>query len=155
MEPIIQVLAQNSDSEAAAAAAVMGIGLFAAVGAIVVGLLISAIVTWLIWDSYKAVPQQFQKLPAGLVWLGLVPCLGLLVYLAVAILVPMAFKDAFASKGRSEFGDCGQLFGIAFIVCAVLSIIPFIGLIFSLGSLVCMILFIVKLRQMKAAMLTA
>ena len=81
------------------------------------------------------------------------PCLGLLVIIAVAVLVPIAFKDAFAARGRTEFGDCGLMVGIAWIACAVLSMIPFIGIVFGLGALICMILFIVKLRQMKAAMM--
>lgn len=155
MEPFIQVLAQSSDSDAAEAAAVMGVALGFVAFALLISLAISAIVCWLVWDSYKVVPQQFQKLPAGLVWLGLVPCLGFFVFLAVAILVPMAFKEAFASKGRTEFGDCGQLFGIAWIVGALLGFIPLVGILFSLGALVCMILFIVKLRQMKVAMMMA
>jgi hypothetical protein len=153
MEPLVQVLAQNSDSDAAAAL-LAGMGLVLVVSA-VIGLLISAVVAWLIWDSYKTVPQQFQKFPPGLVWLCVIPCVGIVMYLVTAILVPMAFKEAFASRGRAEFGDCGLVFGIAWIVCGLLSAIPFIGLLFAAGSVVCMILFIVKLRQMKTAMLTA
>lgn len=153
MGPIVQILAQNSDSDAAAAFAVMGMGVAFAAFAFFVSLAVAAVICWVVWDAYKVVPQQFQKLPAALVWLGLVPCLGLLVFIAVAVLVPIAFKDAFAARGRTEFGDCGLMVGIAWIACAVLGMIPFIGIVFGLGALICMILFIVKLRQMKAAMM--
>lgn len=155
MEPFMQILAQDSSSDAAEAAAVMGVAFGLVAMFLVVSLLISVVVTWLIWDSYKTVPQQFQKLPAGLVWLCVVPCVGLVMFLVTVILVPLAFKDAFASRGRAEFGDCGLAFGIAWIACGLLSAIPVIGLVFSLGSIVCMILFIVKVRQMKSAMLAA
>jgi hypothetical protein len=155
MEPLVQILAQDSSPDAAEAAAVLGLAFGFVAILLVVSLLISVVVTWLIWDSYKTVPQQFQKLPAGLVWLCVIPCFGAVMFLVTAILVPLAFKDAFASRGRTEFGDCGLAFGIAWIACALLSAIPVLGVAFSLGSLICMILFIVKLRQMKSAMLTA
>ena len=109
--------------------------------------------TWLLWDSYRVVPQQFQKLPAGLVWLALIPCLGLIVWIAAMIMVPMSFRDAFAARGRSDFGDCGAKFGYGYLAGAVLGLIPFIGPLFSIGALICWIMFMVKCRQMKSAIL--
>jgi hypothetical protein len=135
------------------AAIFAGVMLLVIIVSAIIGFAISVLFTWLMWDSYKVVPQQFQKIPAGLVWLCLIPCLGGLLMMVLSILIPLSFKDAFAARGRSDFGDCGMLLGILWIVGSVLGIIPFIGALFVLAGFVCMIIFLVKLRQMKAAIL--
>lgn len=142
------VLAQ-SDQDAALAAGLLGMGLAVLAIFAVVALLISALIIWLVWDAYRVLPASAQKLPANLLWLGLIPCLGIVMQLLMAILVPLAFKDAFAARGRTDVGDCGLVFGICWAAGIVGSFVPFIGFIFAIGSLVCMILFIVKMRQLK------
>jgi hypothetical protein len=141
---------QMNDQDAAAMLAGLGIVLFVVLA---VAFVVQVVFTWLLWDSYRVVPQQFQKLPAGLVWLALIPCLGLIVWIAAMIMVPMSFRDAFAARGRSDFGDCGAKFGYGYLAGAVLGLIPFIGPLFSIGALICWIMFMVKCRQMKSAIL--
>jgi uncharacterized membrane protein YqjE len=142
------VLAQ-SDQDAAIAAGILGMGvaIFAVVA--LAALLISAVIIWLVWDAYRVLPASAQKLPANLLWLGLIPCLGIIMQLLMAILVPLAFKDAFAARGRTDVGDCGLVLGICWAAGIVGSFVPFLGFIFALGSLVCMVLLIIKLRQLK------
>lgn len=142
------VLAQ-SDQDVALAAGIFGMGLAVLAFAALFGLLLSAAIIWFVWDAYRLLPSAAQKLPANLLWLGLIPCLGIIMTLLMAILVPLAFKDAFAARGRTDVGDCGLLFGICWAAGMVGSFVPFIGLLFAIGSLVCMILFIVKMRQLK------
>lgn len=141
---------QMNDQDMAAMMAGLGVLLLAV---LLVVFVIQVVLTWLLWDSYRVVPAQFQKLPAGLVWLALVPCLGLVVWIAAMIMVPMSFRDAFAARGRSEFGDCGAKLGYGYIAGLVLGLIPFIGPLFSIGALICWIMFMVKCRQMKSAIL--
>lgn len=141
---------QMNDQDAAAMLAGLGIVLFVVLAVVFV---VQVVFTWLLWDSYRVVPQQFQKLPAGLVWLALIPCLGIIVWIAAMIMVPMSFRDAFAARGRSDFGDCGAKLGYGYLAGAVLGLIPFIGPLFSIGALICWIMFMVKCRQMKSAIL--
>ncbi len=142
------VLAQ-SDQDAAIAAGMLGLGVAIIVASLLAGLLVSAVVIWLVWDAFRVLPASAQKLPANLLWIGLVPCLGIIMQLVMAILVPLSFKDAFAARGRTDVGDCGLLFGICWAAGIVGSFVPFIGFIFAIGSIVCMILLIVKVRQLK------
>lgn len=143
-----QLLAQSNDQDAMAMLA--GLGIIVVV-ALVIGTLIAAVLTWLLWDSYRVVPQQFQTLPAWTLWLALVPCLGLIVWIAMMIMLPMAFRNTFAASGRTEFGDCGAKFGYGYIGGILLGFVPLIGPLFSILALICMIIFVVKCRQMKAA----
>ena len=142
------ILAQ-SDQDAAVAAGILGVGLAIFAFAALLGLLISAVIIWFVWDAYRVLPSTAQKLPANLLWLGLIPCLGIIMTLLMAILVPIAFKDAFAARGRTDLGDCGLVLGICWAAGMLGSFVPFIGFIFALGSLVCMVLLIIKLRQLK------
>jgi len=142
------VLAQ-SDQDAAIAAGVLGAGLAIIAFAALLGLLVSAVIIWFVWDAYRVLPSAAQKLSANLLWLGLIPCLGIIMTLLMAILVPIAFKEAFAARGRTDLGDCGLVLGICWVAGILGSFVPFIGFIFAIGSLVCMVLFIIKMRQLK------
>jgi uncharacterized membrane protein YqjE len=145
------ILAQSqmSDEDAAIAAGILGAGLAIILLSLLLVLVVSAIVTWLVWDAYRVLPASEQKLPANLLWLGLIPCLGLIMQLLMGILVPLAFKDAFAARGRTDVGDCGLAIGICWVACSIGSVMPFIGALLGIASIVCMILFIVKVRQLK------
>ncbi|MBI1304785.1 MAG: hypothetical protein GC172_13525 [Phycisphaera sp.] len=143
------VLAQ-SDQDAAIAAGILGLGVAIIVASLLVGLIISGIIIWLVWDAFRVLPASAQKLPANLLWIGLVPCIGIIMQLVMAILVPLSFKDAFAARGRTDVGDCGLVFGICFAAGMLGSFLPFLGFVFAIGALVCLVLLIVKLRQLKA-----
>ena len=145
------VLAQSqmSNEDAAGAAGILGVGLAILAFAALLGLLVSAVIIWFVWDAYRLLPSTAQKLPANLLWLGLIPCLGFIMTLLMAILVPIAFKEAFAARGRTDLGDCGLVLGICWVASIVGSFMPGIGFIFVIGSLVCAVLFIIKVRQLK------
>jgi hypothetical protein len=108
---------------------------------------------FLIWDAYRVVPVEHQKLPPFLVWFAVLPCVHLVLYLILVLTIPQSFKAALSSRGRSDFGDCGSRIGICFVIAEFLRLIPCIGLLFGLCGLVCLVMFIVKLRKMKAALL--
>jgi hypothetical protein len=134
-------------------------GFLAALGAallavVVIALLINAVLTYFIWSAYKVVPTQHQKLPAGLVWLCAVPCIGSIMMIVCAVMVPQSFQAALAAKGRTDQGDCGFVLGlIGSIGVVVGSAVPVIGPLVSLGCFVVLIIFIVKLQGCKKALI--
>jgi hypothetical protein len=130
-------------------AALAGVLLFV----VVIALLINVVLSYFIWAAYKVVPTEHQKLPAGLVWLCAVPCIGSIMLIVCSVMVPQAFQAAFAAKGRNDQGDCGFVLGlIGSIGTVVGAAVPVIGPLVSLGCFVVLIVFIVKLQSCKKAM---
>jgi hypothetical protein len=133
-------------------------GFLAALGAallavVVIALLINLVLTYFIWSAYKVVPMQHQKLPAGLVWLCAVPCIGSIMMIVCAVMVPQAFQAAFRDAGRNDQGDCGFLLGlIGSIGVLAGGVVPIIGPFVTLGCFVVLIIFIVKLQGCKKAL---
>ena len=67
------MLAQQSNGEELAAIGVLA-GLLGVVLLFV--FLVNLVLTFFLWSAYKAVPAEHQKVPSGLVWLCVLPCLG-------------------------------------------------------------------------------
>lgn len=136
-------------AEGGVLAALAGIAL----AGIALALLINVVLTYFIWSAYKVVPMQHQKLSAGLVWLCAVPCIGSIMMVVCAVMVPQAFQAAFRDAGRNDQGDCGFLLGlIGSIGVLAGGVVPIIGPFVTLGCFVVLIIFIVKLQGCKKAL---
>jgi hypothetical protein len=81
----------------------------------------------------------------GLVWLLLIPVFNLVWIFFVVLKIPESYQSLFYSRGRTDVGDAGRGLGLAYAICAVVSmgcsIIPCIGGIPALATLVLLILF--------------
>jgi hypothetical protein len=115
-----------------------------------VGLLIAAVICFLLYDLQKAVPPQHRKIEPGMIWLSLIPLFNLVWNFFVFLRVPESYQSAFAERGDPTRGQSERSIGLAYAICAACSIIPCIGIFAALGGLVLLIIFLVKMYSLKS-----
>lgn len=130
------------------AGAVAAIIAFLAV-AVVIGLLIGALVAWLIYKPYSKLPREHQTLAPGLCFLLMVPVANLVMPIILGIKLPEAFASYFDATDQShETGDAGKAVGLWWGISTLACIVPLVGIVAGLASLVLLIIFIIKLWEM-------
>lgn len=139
------ILAQSSNSDAFALAA-LGVGI--AVG-LAIMLAINAVICWLISNALKQIPEAHRKMEPGQVWLLMIPCFSIVWNFFVFQRVPDSFKSYFDSVGRTDVGDCGKSLGLWFSICVAVSMVPLLGYVAGIASLILLILCLVKFNELK------
>ena len=94
-------------------------------------------------STFEAVSLPNRELTPGLVWLNFIPIFNLGWAFVIVIKLANSIKKEYAALGIQ--GECtgGLGVGLAYAICAVLSIIPFVGI----GALVCWILHWVQISN--------
>lgn len=113
-----------------------------------VALCVHIVVCFFLYKFYKRVPQQFRKMEPGMVWLLLIPCFNLVWNFFVYIRLSESLKGYFDSAGNQTVGDCGKGLGLAFSICEAATIIPCLGMLTGVASLVLVILYLVKANEL-------
>lgn len=122
--------------------------------ALLILFLVNLVLTFFLWSAYKAVPREHQKIPSGLVWLCVVPCIGSLMLIVCSVLVPLSFQAAFSARSRTDQGDCGLMLGlIGSVGMCVGSAIPVIGPMVGIACLIVYLVFLVKIAGCKRTLL--
>jgi len=98
-------------------------------------------------------PVSRPSLPSGLIWLALIPGLGIFVVLTAIVMLATALKKEDEARGSSYFGDGGLAIGLATVILALLSMIPILGVVLAIGSLVCWIMHWVKIAEYRRVLL--
>ena len=128
-------------------------GIFAVIGALI-GLAIAILILFLVYKCYVAIPEKHRKMSPGMVWLLLIPCFNLVWIFFVFPGLSKSFKSYFDSVGDNTVGDCGGLLALWYCILAVgsipLSLVPFLGFLAGLATLVLLIIFLVKSFGLKA-----
>lgn len=92
----------------------------------------------------RCAPESRAMEPA-LLWLLLIPCVGFIWHFFVVLNMAKTLGAEFQKRGLPEEAEPGKKLGL--IMCGLMcgGIIPIIGLLFSLGGLVCWILYWLKI----------
>jgi hypothetical protein len=117
---------------------------------LVVMLGIAALICFLLYNLQTAVPHQHRKIEAGLIWLSLIPLFNLIWNFFVFLRVPESYQSAFAERGDPTRGQTERSIGLAYAICAACSIIPCLGLFAALAGLVLLVIFLVKMYNLKS-----
>ena len=141
----LTMLAQNQPDMDAAAGVAIGIMLVV----LVIVIAIMVVIYYLIYAAQSRVPEQYRDISPGQVFLMLIPLFNLVWMFFVFQRVPTSFQKYFAAQGRTDVGDCGKNIGMAYCICVLCSIIPLVGALAGLGSLVLLIIFLVKITGLK------
>lgn len=110
---------------------------------------IQVLLVWFMFDALRKIPQPYQQMSPGLVWLMLIPLFNLVWAFFVVLKISGSFQNYFLQTGRPQPGDYGRSIGLAYAICAVCVIIPILGSLAGLASLICVILFLVKITGLK------
>ena len=123
--------------------------------ALAVFFVINVIVCFLIYKPLSKLPKNLHPFNPGLVFLMLVPIANFVMPFMISTSFIDGFKNYFASVGDQSNGDCGKTIGLTWAIASVCSLIPYLNFISGPVALVCMIIFIVKLRSMANKINTA
>ncbi|MHB1765682.1 MAG: hypothetical protein ACYCS1_09185 [Gammaproteobacteria bacterium] len=104
-------------------------------------------------SALQAVQPDRRSLTPGLVWLNLIPIFNLVWNFFIVSHVSHSLRREFASRGVTNVGDCGYGLGIAMSVLVVCTVVPFLGWISWIASVVLWILFWVKVADLKNQLL--
>lgn len=118
--------------------------------AFVVALVMYLIVCTLLFLGYNPLPEKYKQMPAWQVFLLLIPLFNLFWNFRVFTAIPDSYRAYFESQGRTDQGDCGRSIGMFVAVSVILSMIPCLNYIASWAALVLIIVFLVKLFNMKS-----
>ncbi len=133
------------DEGAAVFAAVLGFALII----LAIGIAINVVICALLSSAFKRVPPPFRKLEPGLVWLLLIPCFSLIWNFFVFPRFSQSYRGYFDASGRTDVGDCGAAVGLAYCVTCVCSLVPYLGCVTGIASLILLILFLIKANDLK------
>ena len=117
---------------------------------LLVGIGIGAALCYFISSWLKEVPEEDRVMTPGQVWLLLIPFFNFYWNFRVYMYdVPQSFKNYFQRQGNQEVGDCGKTMGMWLCICTLSSLIPFVGSIVGMGTLVFLILWMLKIHELK------
>lgn len=92
----------------------------------------------------RCAPENRAMAP-GLVWLMLIPLFNLVWHFFVVLNVAKSLGAEFQKRGISEEPEPGKKLGLIMCILAVCGIVPLLGILCSLASLVCWIMYWVKI----------
>ena len=116
---------------------------------ITIGLGISIVICLMLYKAQEAVPVEHRRIEPGMIWLSLIPLFNLFWNFKVFTKVPESYQSYFNSVGRTDVGDCGRQLGLWYAICAACAIIPCLGMFAGIASLGLLIMFLVKIYQLK------
>jgi len=103
----------------------------------------------LLYADYQRIPPGFRKQEPGLVWLLLIPCFNVVWNFFVFPGLSDSFKAYFDSVGDSSVGNCARDLGLGYAICCAASLVPLVGCLTGIVSLVLLILYLVKANDLK------
>jgi len=128
----------------------MSIGMIAlSLGFLLVGLGILVAVCWFMASVFKRIPPQFREMEPGLVWLLLIPCFSLIWNFFVFPKASRSLKAYFDSVGDTTVADCGAGLAMAYCILSAVSLLPYVGCLTGIASLVVLIIYLVRVNELK------
>jgi ABC-type antimicrobial peptide transport system permease subunit len=115
-----------------------------------IGLVVSAVIAYLLSSCYAVIPAEHRAMEPGMCWLLLIPIFSLYWNFRVYLGLSDSFASAFRARGENlEPAQTGRTTGKAFCILAVVSLVPCLGTITALVALVCMIIYLIKAFELK------
>lgn len=109
-----------------------------------------AVVSFLVYECYQAVPEPHRSLRPARVWLLLIPVLNVAWNFRVFPGLSKSYKSYFDSVGDATVGDCGKQIALWFCAAMVGAFLPFLGRVAAPASLLLLIIYLVKAYELKA-----
>ncbi|HJP82487.1 MAG TPA: hypothetical protein VJ835_03190 [Fimbriimonadaceae bacterium] len=114
--------------------------------ALLVGIGIAVLITFIVYNVYKDIPPQFQQMPAGQVWFLLIPLFNIIWNFIAYPKISESFRMYAQSKNMDDGSDYGRQLATIYAVCMAIGILC--GL-FSLVGLIIWIIWLVKMYDYK------
>ncbi|MCX8109252.1 MAG: hypothetical protein N3G20_10655, partial [Verrucomicrobiae bacterium] len=109
----------------------------------------------LLTSCFRVIPPEHRKMEPTLVWLLLIPCFPIVWNFFVFLRLSDSYLSYFSAQGRTDVGDCGRGLGLGYAICFACSVVPYIGVLAALAAIVLLILYLVKVLQLKRLIIGA
>jgi hypothetical protein len=116
---------------------------------LIIPVIINVVICLFLQESFKRIPPEFRKQQPGMIWLLVIPCFSLVWNFFVFPRLSQSFKAYFSSVNRTDVGDCQENIRIAYSVCCVATVIPYLGCLADIGALVLLIIYLIKTNELK------
>ena len=88
---------------------------------------------------------ESRAMQPGMVWLMFIPLFNLVWHFFVVLNIAKSLDVEFRKRNIAVESDPGKTIGLAMCILACCGVIPLIGILFSLGCLVCWIIYWIKI----------
>jgi hypothetical protein len=117
---------------------------------VLIGIGIQVMYLLTLQNVLKQVSPENQKMPPGQVWLNLIPLFNLVWQFIIVNRIADSLQAEFAKRGiKVDEARPGYGVGLAYCICSVSGWVPLLGVLASLGGLVCWIIYWVKMSNYK------
>lgn len=101
-------------------------------------------------NTLKDISMENRKMEPGMVWLLFIPFFGLVWQFIIVNRLADSLRDEFMKKNiKVDEARPGFAIGLTFCILGCCSIIPYLGVLTSIGALVCWIIYWVKINGYK------
>jgi hypothetical protein len=139
-------LAQSDAANDAAVKAGMAVGFLIGFAIIFAIFLIPAIFFNLtLQKALNRCAPENRAMQPGMVWLLLIPLFNLVWQFLVVINVAKSLGAEFQKRGMAEEPEPGKTLGLVMCILVCCGIIPYLGVLCSIGALICWIMYWVKI----------
>ncbi len=114
---------------------------------------IKAVICYLLYRCASAIPESYRTVSAGQAFLLMIPCFDLIWKFLYTKELSQNYRSLFNTFGH-ECDDCGESLGLWWSILSVSTLIPFVGSIAGLASLVLMIMYLVKVHECRTRALS-
>ena len=125
------------------------------VSAIAIGLTIQILYLLTLSRCFSRIAPRNRRMEPGLVWLNLIPCFQLIWIFFTTTRLADSLRDEFDDRRLRGDRDFGRTLGITYPILMLVGFVPYLGAIFSLASLICWILYWVKIAGYKNQLISA
>jgi hypothetical protein len=139
-----------AESEAANMAAMKGFMTVTFIVFLVLGIITAIFYLLMLQTALNRCAPESRAMNPGMVWLMLIPLFGLVWQFFIVINVAKSLSAEFQKRGLAEEPQPGKTIGLALCILGCCSIIPLLGVLCSLGALVCWIIYWVKIAGFSA-----
>jgi hypothetical protein len=127
-----------------------GAGLLVILVLFAFALAIGVFVCYQLYLAAARLPEANRKLAPAAVFLLLVPVVNMVWLFIVVMKLSEGYQQYFAAQQRTDVGDCGYRLGLGWAIAGLCVIVPIAHVFAGLAALILMILYLVKMSQLKA-----
>jgi hypothetical protein len=127
-----------------------GVGLLVFIVMFAIALAIGAFICYQLYLAATRLPDANRKLAPASVFLLLVPLLNFVWLFIVVMKLSEGYQQYFAERHRTDVGDCGYRVGLGWAIAGICVVVPIANIFAGVASLVLMILYLVKMSQLRA-----
>jgi hypothetical protein len=118
--------------------------------AVIVGFTIQILFLLTLSKCLAAIRPRNRDMEPGLVWLNLIPCVPLVFNFFLVLKIGSSLQKEFRSRRwRTGSEGFGTSVGLAYAICSVIGMIPYVGALAAIPALVCWIVYWVQIAQYK------